>query len=283
MPSVSLDFSIVTPSLNMLPYLKRCCASIEDQKGVNLEHLVGDACSSDGTVEWLRGNKQVTSIVEKDRGMYDAVNKGFLRARGSILAYLNCDEQYLPGTLAFVKDFFDQHHHIDIFFGGALLVRPDGSLISYRKAYPPRWPYIWVSHLYVLSCAMFVRRRVIERGILFDDNLRDIADNKFVIHCLRNGCQAAYAKRYFSAFIMTGNNMSAGANPKRERREFLKATPPWIRLLWFPLNALRLTEKTLAGAYAESFPLTYALYDSDDLSVRKEFISDKASFHWKTG
>jgi len=189
------------------------------------------------------------------------------------LAYLNCDEQYLPGALAYVKDFFDSHPHVDLLFGGVLLVRPDGSLIAYRKAYQPRWPYIWVSHLYVLSCAMFVRRRVIEHGFLFDDNLRDIADGKFVIHCLRNGCRAAYAKRYFSAFTMTGSNMSAGENAKRERREFLKATPPWVRVFWLPLNVLRLTEKTLAGAYRESFPLTYALYDSDDLEKRRKFVA----------
>jgi len=279
----TLDFSIVTPSLNMLPYLKRCCASVGDQEGVAYEHLIMDACSTDGTVEWFRANKRVTPTVEKDKGMYDAVNKGFLWARGEILAYLNCDEQYLPGTLAYVKSFLDSHPHVDILFGGALLVRPDGSLIAYRKAYQPRWPYIWVSHLYVLSCAMFVRRRVIERGFLFDDNLRDIADGKFVIHCMRNGCRAAYAKRYFSAFTMTGSNMSTGANPKRERREFLEVTPLWIHLLWHPLNILRLTEKILAGAYWENFPLTYALYDTDDLGTRREFIAGKASFRWKPG
>ena len=282
MPSISLDFTIVTPSLNMLAYLKRCCASVADQEGVTLEHLVMDACSTDGAVDWLQANERVTSVIEKDNGMYDAINKGFRRARGEILAYLNCDEQYLPGTLAFVKEFFDSHPHVDLLFGGGLLVRPDGSLIAYRKAYQTRWPYIWVSHLYVLSCSMFVRRRVIERGFLFDDDLRYNGDNQFVIHCLRNGCRAAYAKRYFSAFTMTGHNMGAGENAKRERREFLKATPPWIRVFWHPLNVLRLIEKTLAGGYRERFPLTYALYDAENLGARKEFIAAKASFRWKT-
>ena len=283
MPSTSFDFSIVTPSLNMLGYLKRCSASVADQDGVSVEHMVMDACSTDGTVEWLLENDRVISSVEKDKGMYDAVNKGFRRARGRILAYLNCDEQYLSGTLAYVKDFFGSHPQIDLLFGGGLLVRPDGSLIAYRKAYQPRWPYIWVSHLYVMSCTMFIRRRVIERGFLFDDNLRAIGDKRFVVVCLRNGFRAAYAKRYFSAFTMTGSNMSAGENAKREQREFLKATPPWVRVFWHPLNVLRLTEKTLAGAYRESFPLTYALYDSDDLEKRRKFVALQASFRWKTG
>ena len=283
MPSTSFDFSIVTPSLNMLGYLKRCSASVADQDGVSVEHMVMDACSTDGTVEWLLENDRVISSVEKDKGMYDAVNKGFRRARGRILAYLNCDEQYLSGTLAYVKDFFGSHPQIDLLFGGGLLVRPDGSLIAYRKAYQPRWPYICVSHLYVMSCTMFIRRRVIERGFLFDDNLRAIGDKRFVVVCLRNGFRAAYAKRYFSVFTMTGSNMSGGENAKREKREYLKETPPWVRVFWHPLNVLRLTEKTLAGAYRESFPLTYALYDSDDLEKRRKFVALQASFRWKTG
>ena len=278
----AVDFSIVTPSLNMLPYLRQCCASVADQDGVTIEHRVMDACSTDGTAEWLQANERVSAIIEKDKGMYDAVNKGWLQAKGEILSYLNCDEQYLPGTLAYVKDFFDSHPDVDILFGGALLVRPDCSLIAYRKAYQPRWPYIWVSHLYVLSCAMFVRRKVIEQGLLFDDNLKSIADSTFVIRCLREGYRVDYVKRYFSAFTMTGNNMSADDNSKRERIELHKATPSWIHLSWHLINAMRLAGKVLAGAYWERFPLTYSLYDTDTLDVRKKLIAEKATFRWRT-
>ncbi|MCK5269120.1 MAG: glycosyltransferase [Spirochaetes bacterium] len=281
MVSSSVDFTIVTPSLNMLPYLKRCCASVGDQEGVSLEHFVQDACSTDGTTEWLQTKDGVVSTIEKDNGMYDAVNKGFRRASGDILAYLNCDEQYLPGTLEYVKNYFDSHPNIDILFGGALLVRPDGSLIAYRKAYQPRWPYIWVSHLYLHSCSMFVRRRVIERGFLFDDNLTAIADSNFIIHCLRNGCRVVCEKRYFSAFTMTGNNLSTSDNASVERCEFLKQTPQWISLLWYPLNTLRLIEKLLSGAYWERFPLTYALFLPENEETRKKLVAERGSFRWR--
>src|SRR5262245_1448654 len=100
---MSCDFSIVTPSFNGLDFLKRAAASVRDQKGVTLEHIVVDACSSDGTGDWLR-EAGVKSIVERDEGMYDAVNKGMNIARGDYFAYLNRDEQYLPDTLATVKE-----------------------------------------------------------------------------------------------------------------------------------------------------------------------------------
>src|SRR5437660_9009586 len=100
------SISVITPSLNMLPYLKRCCASLADQEGASWEHIVVDGESTDGTVEWLRSQPHVASIIGKDQGMYDAINKGLAACTGDIVAYLSCDEQYLPGTLAYIDHYF---------------------------------------------------------------------------------------------------------------------------------------------------------------------------------
>src|SRR5467141_315471 len=104
-----IDVSVVSPSLNMLSYLERCVASVADQEGVRAQHLVMDGGSRDGTVEWLAARPSLASEVRSDKGMYDAVNRGFRKARGRIIAHLNCDEQYLPGTLATVARYFDKH------------------------------------------------------------------------------------------------------------------------------------------------------------------------------
>ena len=153
-----MDFSIVTPSFNMLPYLKRCYASVADQHGPQFEHIVVDGLSTDGTADWLRRRTDITSIIERDAGMYDAINKGVRVARGRIIAYLNCDEQYLPTTLAYVKQYFDRNPDVDVLFGDTLLVRPNGTLLSVCKTYKPAWPLIISSHLYLYSASMFVRR-----------------------------------------------------------------------------------------------------------------------------
>ena len=278
---MSVEVSVVTPSYNMLDYLKRCVASVADQQGVEVEHIVVDAVSDDGTVEWLRSNPRVEALVEPDRGMYDAVNKGFSRARGELLAYLNCDEQYLPGTLAFVADWFRRHPEVDILFGSVLLIRPDGSLISYRKAYPPRWFYILASHLYVLSCAMFLRRWVVEEGDgFFDVRFRDVGDADFVVRLLRKGYRAEAVPRYLSAFTLTGQNMSAGENARRERMGMLADAPWWVRAFRLPLNAARLAEKLLHGAYHQRMPLEYAVYTDGELGARRGFAVSRASFRW---
>src|SRR6267378_1605118 len=106
-------FSIITPSYRNSEWLRLCLASVADQ-AVELEHIVQDAGSDDGTLNWLCADRRVKAFVEADRGMYDAVNRGLRRARGEILAYLNCDEQYLPGALKGVWQFFQDHPEVEM-------------------------------------------------------------------------------------------------------------------------------------------------------------------------
>src|SRR5271155_3382250 len=107
-PDILMRFSVVTPSFRQSQWLKLCVASVADQ-GVEVEHIVQDACSDDGTLDWLLTDPRVKAFSEKDAGMYDAVNRGLRRASGQILSYLNCDEQYLPGALQAVGDYFERH------------------------------------------------------------------------------------------------------------------------------------------------------------------------------
>jgi len=281
MDESSIEFSVITPSFNMAGYLKRCCASVADQDGVVCEHIVMDGGSSDGSAEWLAAQEGIIGVVEDDNGMYDAVNKGFGRAKGEILSYLNCDEQYLPGTLCAVSEYFGRHPEVDILFGDALLIRPGGSLISYRKAYQPRWSFIVASHLYTLSCTMFMRRRIIDDGFRFDERLKDIGDQDLVVRILRSGYRAGHVKRYLAAFAMTGANMSAGKNAFQERKRALRDAPLWVRMLRVPLNLARWSEKLLSGAYHQKMPLSYSVYDCDEAVARKQFTVEKASFRWR--
>src|SRR6185369_3175625 len=128
------QFSIVTPSFRNSRWLNLCIASVADQEGVRSEHIVQDSCSDDGTLDWLPGDQRVKAFVEKDGGMYDAVNRGYRRAQGDILAYLNCDEQYLPGALKAVHDFFAQHPHIEVALAGSIIVDGNGSYLCHRHS-----------------------------------------------------------------------------------------------------------------------------------------------------
>ena len=277
----NFDISVITPSYNMLPYLQRCAASVADQQGERFEHIVIDGESTDRTGPWLATQEHIKSISEKDNGMYDAINKGLKLAKGNILAYLNCDEQYLPGTLVFVKDYFTRNPDVDMIFGDLLLIRPDGSIVAYRKGYQPRWSYILTSHLYVLSCTMFFRRRIIEEGIFFDTRFRAAGDAEFVVRVLRSGFNTKHIKHYFAAFTMTGENLSVDPEAIKERKQLSASAPFHIKINKWLLNGARLMEKFFSGAYFQGKPLEYSVYVEDMNNQRKTFCVNKASFRWR--
>ncbi len=103
--------SIVTPVYNSSQYIEKCIKSIVGQTYQNYEHIIMDGGSTDGTIEIIDkylGEYPVKLVSEADEGMYDAINKGFSRATGEILCWLNADDYYFPWTLQVVKSVFTQ-------------------------------------------------------------------------------------------------------------------------------------------------------------------------------
>lgn len=254
-----MTFSIITPSYRNSEWLKLCIASVADQ-GAALEHIVQDAGSDDGTLDWLLKDQRVTACIEKDAGMYDAINRGLRKARGDILAYLNCDEQYLPGALKAVEEFFNTHAEVDVLFADFVVVDAEGRYLLHRKVLTPLRNHLWVSHLPVYSCAMFFRGRIVrEQDILFDARLRDVGDGDWVLRLLQRRIRMAVLRRFTSVFTMTGANMSAGMNARNEACGLRATAPVWVRTLkpvWILHHRLR---RLLAGAYSQP-SFSFSLY-----------------------
>ena len=105
---VYMKISIITPSYNQAAFIERTIQSVLSQNYPDLEYIVMDGGSTDGTVEILQ--KYSDKIIwksEKDGGQSDAINKGLRMATGEIVAYLNSDDTYEPGALQKVADFFE--------------------------------------------------------------------------------------------------------------------------------------------------------------------------------
>jgi len=270
-------FSIVTPSYRSSTWLKLCIASVADQS-VELEHIVQDAGSDDGTLDWLAQDRRVRAFVEKDRGMYDAINRGFRRASGGICAYLNCDEQYLAGALAKVAGFFDRRPDIDVVFGDVVMVDGRGEYLFHRKMQVPLQYHTWTCHLSTLSCATFFRSRLFQdRGYVFDPELKDGGDGRWVLRLIQNRVPMAVLGQFTSVFTRTGSNMSAGANAIRENRDFWKTAPFWARHLTPLIVTHHRLRRWLGGMY-EQPPFGYEIYTLASPGCRRRFEVTKPAF-----
>jgi glycosyltransferase involved in cell wall biosynthesis len=120
--------SIITPSYNQAAYIEETIRSVLDQDDANVEYLIMDGGSTDGTLDILRQihDPRFTWISEADRGQTDAINKGMRRAKGDILAWLNSDDAYLPGTLRTIAAHFTEHPDSHFAYGDAIAIDERG-------------------------------------------------------------------------------------------------------------------------------------------------------------
>ena len=116
--------SIITPSYNQADFLEQTIRSVLAQENAQFEYLIVDGASTDGSVEIIENYAASLAwhISEADSGQACAINKGFARAKGEIIAWLNSDDYYLPDTLAKVADLFAQHPEAGIVYGDVLSV-----------------------------------------------------------------------------------------------------------------------------------------------------------------
>jgi glycosyltransferase involved in cell wall biosynthesis len=275
-----MKFSIITPSFRSSKWLKLCIASVADQEGVELEHIIQDSCSDDGTLDWLPQDPRVRAFIEKDAGMYDAVNRGFRRAQGDILAYLNCDEQYLPGALKSVEDFFEAHPQVEIALAGTIIVDGNGDYICHRDSMVPDPRHIWF-RFPVLTSSLFIRRQVFEkRGIYFDARWRDLGDFHWILALLKHHVSMAVCDCFTSVFVDTGENMNLKPNAIREKAETRAMIPEWVRLLkpvWIAHHRLR----RLAAGHFSLKPTSYSIYTLQSPERRVQFdVSGPTAVWW---
>lgn len=174
-----MDFTIITPSLNQGRYLADCLASVAAQEGVGLEHLVIDGLSSDDSAEVASRFPHAIWISEKDSGMSEAINKGFDRAKGDWVMWLNADDRLKPGVLAEVLRRL-RASRADVVYGDFDFVDAAGNF--QRRLRMPSWSRFVHTHhhCFVGSTAAFYRRAtVLDAGFRLRPDFRYVMDGEF--------------------------------------------------------------------------------------------------------
>ncbi len=271
-----MKISIVTPSFNQAEYLEECLLSVKKQDYPNVEHLVVDGGSSDGSVEILReyaakpGWSHLHWVSEPDRGQSDALNKGFQRAQGDVIGWLNSDDFYLKGCFKYVADAFQREPRPDVVYGDYIWINEVSGTYQVRREIPFNRFVLFHSHVAFIcsSGGFFVARQVIDDGYLLDPDYHNAMDYEYFLRLFRGGYKFCHSPELMGALRLHGSSKSTTHHERaikeheRARRESLKELGMLCsgRSLELRLALLRTlavgrrwAEKALRGYYFNQF------------------------------
>ena len=180
--------SIVTPTFNQAAFIEEALLSVKEQHYENVEHIVIDGASTDGTVEILRrycgqpGWEHLRWISEPDRGQSDALNKGCQLITGDIVGWLNSDDRYRPRCFAEVVEAFNKNLPSDVVFGDYTMIDEAGRFLRIRREIEfSRFLLSYLHILYIPTTSSFFRRRIFEEGNFFDVSLDNTMDYEYYL------------------------------------------------------------------------------------------------------
>jgi len=156
--------SIVTPSFNQARFIRETIESVLSQDYPHIEYIIMDGASSDDTAEVVKPYlDRLTFVSEKDRGQSHAINKGFARARGEIVAWLNSDDVFLPGAVSRAVDAFRANPEAAVVYGEGYQIDIDGRLKSRFPHTRPfdLWSLVFFSD-YILQQTVFFRKSALD-------------------------------------------------------------------------------------------------------------------------
>jgi glycosyltransferase involved in cell wall biosynthesis len=208
------SISIVTPCLNASATLQETLDSVRSQDyPAELEHIVVDGGSTDGSVEMLAAAEGVSFTSEPDRGMTHAKNKGIERARGEVIGQLNADDYYLPGALARVGEAFAEQRDARWATGPCLIVDEASqeirrSITAYKNFFLRHYDFrLHLVQNFVSDPSTFVRRDAFERIGLYDESFRYAMDYEVFLRLGRLG-PPVVIDAPLAAFRLAGSSFS---------------------------------------------------------------------------
>ncbi len=172
------SISIVTPSYNQGQFLERTIASVLDQNYPNLDYIIQDGGSTDQTSEILTKYQSRFHSCESapDGGQANAINKGFAKSAGEILAFVNSDDMLLPGSLHTVAQFFATHPQVDVVYGHRIIIDHQDNEVG-RWIMPEHSDHAFIWTDYIAQETMFWRRRIWEKiGGHLDESFQSALD-----------------------------------------------------------------------------------------------------------
>ena len=217
--------SVITPSYNQGNFIEQTIKSVLNQNYPNLEYIIVDGGSTDGTLEILR--KYDTKIIwksEKDKGLADAINKGLRLATGEIVAYINSDDIYATGALEKIGRFFQENPQTMWACGKCKIIREDGeeifrSITWFKNFWLKKYSYNKLLVInFISQPAVFWRRKLIEDIKFFNCNLNFAMDYEYWVR-IGKKYNPAVINEYLASFRIHSKSKGTVSYSKQFKEE----------------------------------------------------------------
>lgn len=151
--------SVVTPSYNQAAYIEQTITSVLSQDYPHIEYAIVDGGSTDATLDIIRkyGDRLAWWVSEKDRGQTDAINKGFAKAKGDILAWINSDDTYEPGAVTAAVKYLQDHPEVGMVYGDCNFIDEAGRIIGKFNAAQTSYRLLRQGYAHIPQQTMFFR------------------------------------------------------------------------------------------------------------------------------
>lgn len=217
-----MKFSIVTISYNQADFLEEAIRSVLDQNGVEVEYVVVDPGSSDGSRDIIERYRPrlAQTVLEKDAGPADGLNKGFALATGDVFAYLNSDDTFEPEAFARIACYFETHPEIDVVCGHAWVTDSRGARL--RKVWSEpfgRWSVAYGVSVQIQP-STFIRSAAFRKSGGFNVGNRSNWDGELLIDLFLTGARIAILDEVLSCYRLHGVSITASGRLDAAIRAF---------------------------------------------------------------
>jgi glycosyltransferase involved in cell wall biosynthesis len=255
--------TIVTPSYNQARFLEQTMRSVLEQDYPNIEYMVVDGGSTDGSVELIKkySDRLTWWVSEKDGGQAEAINKGFARAKGEIIAWVNSDDYYMPGAVSSAVKALMDHPEAGFVYGNVQVVDKDENILN-QLSYG-NWGLKDLLSFHIIGQpAVFIRRSLLEKVGYLDLTYHCLLDHHLWIRLAEQRAMKYIPSLWASAHYHEDcKNLAIAAEFGKEAKrmvQWMQVTPQFHDL--FEQN------RRLILAGAERFDAFYLL-DAKDYSA----------------
>jgi glycosyltransferase involved in cell wall biosynthesis len=219
-----MKVSIVTISYNQGRFLEATLRSVIEQDYGNIEYIVIDAGSSDGSRDTIRKYRSSIAQVlfESDSGPADGLRKGFDLARGDVLAFLNSDDVLLPGAVSEAVNCFTTNENLDLVTGHGFVIDAVGRRL--RKIYSDRYSLLFDAYglSLIVQPSSFFTRQIYQSTNGFNKDNHCAWDDELFYNMALAGAKVLRADKFWSEFRLYPESITGGALLERDSEKYFE-------------------------------------------------------------